>query len=162
TITKAPTSAAIINPGNQFFGQPVILNATISSTGFGAGPTGQVTFFTGATQLGPPVAVTNSVSGSFNGNPQAQAILNIPQLPFGNNSITAQYSGDGNYAASASPPVVFDVQIQTNCGVTSSNLTINHGSSVTFTYNLVPVKTGGPAPTGSVAFTENSTPFGTA
>lgn len=153
TITQAPTTTTASTPfAHVILGGSNPLNASIASTGLGAGPTGQVTFFSGATRLGSPVPVTNSVSGSLSGNPQAQATLNTSQLSLGNNSITAQYSGDGNYAASTSPPINVDVQIQTGCQITSSNLTINHGSSVTFTATVTPTQSGGPGPTGNVVF----------
>jgi hypothetical protein len=162
TITKAATVIDVSTPSNNaILGGFVTFNANIQSLGFGAGPTGQVTFFAGATQLGSPVPVTNSVPGSFNGNPQAQATINTSQLPLGPSNITAQYSGDGNYATSTSSPIGVDVRIPTTCSISSSSLTIAHGSSVTFTYSVKPTQAGGPGPSGSILFTANTTIIGT-
>ena len=158
TITKAPTNITSSAPFvNVILGGLNQLNAVITSSGLGTGPTGQVTFFTGGTQIGSPANVTNSVGGSINGNPQAQAAITTSQLPLGNNSITTQYSGDGNYSGSTSAPINVDVQIQTGCFINSSNLTINHGSSVTFTATVTATQPGGPGPTGTVVFNNGGT-----
>ena len=161
-VTKAPTTTSAIVPINKaILGGFNQLNANISSVGVGAGPTGQVTFFSGTNQVGSPAVLTNSVGGGFNGNPQAQASITTSQLPLGNNSITAQYSGDGNYAASVSSPTTIDIQILTSCSINTSSLTLNHGSSVTITAQVTPNQSGGPAPTGTMMFTANSNNIGT-
>ncbi len=161
TVTKAPTTTAV-NSFSSFvtFGSAVNIGAAVSSTGFGQNPTGQITFFSSATQLGSPVTVSGTGS-TGSGTPQAQATINTSQLPLGADSVTAQYNGDGNYAASTSSPVVINVQIPTNVTISSTNLTINHGSSVTFTAHVTPTLSGGPGPTGSVVFTENGNSIGT-
>ena len=161
TIAKAPTTTTMNVPSNVILGGFNTLTANITSVGVGAGPTGQVTFFDGATQLGNPVAITNSVAGSPTNKPQAQVTLTTSQLPLGNNSITAQYTGDGNYTASTSAPAVMDVQILTGLSLSSSSQTINHGSSVTFTAVVNPTQTGGPPPTGTIVFTANGINIGT-
>jgi subtilase family serine protease len=161
TITKAPTTTTTVSvPAKLMLGGFNTLTADITSVGLGVGPTGQVTFFSGSTQLGSPVAVTNSSGGGGYSPPGAQATLTTSQLPLGNNSITAQFSGDSNYAASTAPAATTDVQILTGLTLDASSLNINHGSSVTFTATVNVTQTGGPAPTGTVLFTANSTTIG--
>jgi len=156
TITQAPTSTLLVTPSDQvLFGASVPVTASVVGVGLGAGPTGQVTFFTGATPLGAPTPLTNSMSGSLNSSPRAQATITTTQLLLGDNSITAQYSGDGNYSASTSSAITVDVQIPTNCSVSSSNLMIARGSSVTFTATVSPTEAGGPGPTGLMDFIYN-------
>jgi hypothetical protein len=157
TITKAPTTISASSPfSDVMLGGFNTLNANINSVGLGAGPTGQVTFFSGTAQLGNPVSVTNSTAGGFNSAPQAQATITTSQLPLGNNSITALYSGDGNYATANSSPITVDVQILTGCFISTSNLTINYGSSVTFTAQVTATQSSGPGPTGTVTFSNGS------
>jgi pro-kumamolisin-like protein/Big-like domain-containing protein len=154
TINKAPTTTTM----NQFFGNVILgssadLSATIVSTGLGAAPGGQTTFFSGSTQLGSSVPVSGT-AGSFTNLPSAQAGTSTSQLTLGANSVTVQYSGDGNYAGSTSSPITINVGIPTNTSITSSNLTIAHGSTVTFTATVAPTQSGGPGPTGTVSFND--------
>jgi hypothetical protein len=82
----------------------------------------------------------------------------------GSNTITAQFTGDSSY----SPSPVSNSQIISNTAgtfitLTSSNPTIQHGASVTFTAVIkttIPI-TGAPAITGTVQFKQNSAAFGT-
>ncbi len=156
TISQAPTNTFIFGSAKGLLGTVNFFSVTIDSTGVGAGPSGQVTVFSGSTQLGAPVVVSGT-RGSPNGSgPNAQAFFNTSQLTLGNNSLTAQYSGDGNYAASTSLPLTVDIQIAATCSLSSSNLTINHGSSVTFTATVTPTLSGGAVPTGTVAIVDES------
>ncbi len=161
TITKAPTTTTMNPVGNASLGSIVNLSAGIGSTGLGAGPTGQVTFFSGTTQVGSPAIISATTAGSFTNNPGAFAGMFTSQLPLGSNSITAQYSGDGNYSASTSLPTTVNVEIPTTTAITSSNLTITHGSSVTFTATVAATQSGGPGPTGTVTFNDGFGDIGT-
>ena len=162
TITKAPTTISASGPSSpEIYHNTIQLGAVISSVGLGAGPTGQVTFFSGTTPVSTPAPLTQSMPGSFNSNPQAEVLVQTSQLALGNNTLTGQYSGDGNYAASTSLPFVVDMQIPATCSIVSSNPTIAHGSSVTFTAQVTPTQTGGPGPTGSIVFNDGFTNFAT-
>ncbi len=70
----------------------MIFTATVTSAG--GTPTGTVTFREGATALG---------SGTLNG--AGQATFTTGGLPLGTHTITAEYGGDENFAASASAAV---------------------------------------------------------
>jgi subtilase family serine protease len=160
-VTKAPTTSGMSPVSGIFLGEPADLNVGITSTGVGAGPTGQVTFFSNMTQLGSPVPISITHSGISNNQPSAVASLITSQLTLGSNSITAQYSGDGNYAASTSPPITVNAGISTTLSISSSNTTIAHGSSVTFTAKVTPNQTANPVPTGTVVFSDGFGAFGT-
>jgi hypothetical protein len=89
-VGKASSTTSLkssLNPSTA--GQSVTLTATVSGQ-FGGAATGSVTFSNGSTNLG---------SISLSGN---SAGLTTAALPAGADSITAVYSGDGNFTASAS------------------------------------------------------------
>ena len=137
-----------------------MLTATVTTGSTGNSLTGTVSFFSGTTAIGSPVAVS---AGRGTGNTaNATALLSTTQLTAGADSITAQYSGDGNYNGSTSAATTINVITQTSTTVRSSNGTIQQGSSVTFTATITPGQSGGPAMTGTVQFAENGTNFGSA
>jgi uncharacterized repeat protein (TIGR03803 family) len=90
TVNKANSSTTLkssLNPST--FGQSVTLTANISGQ-FSGVATGTVTFSNGASSLG-----SSSVSNNT-------ATLATTTLPVGTDSITAAYSGDGNFTGSSS------------------------------------------------------------
>ena len=120
-------------------------------------PTGAVKFFNGTTQL------SGTVNYSILTNPTVEmlAYLNTTLIPLGDNSITAQFVGDSNYAASpVSNNATVDIVIPTTTTLTASSSTIQHGSPVTFTATITPQQGGGPAMTGFVAFTASGNILG--
>jgi len=155
TITQAPTTTTFTtNIASGTVGELVTLNAFIYAQNISSviGPTGTVTFFSGST----PVA-TAPVSGSVIGT-QANAIVTATTtaLPHGQDSITAQYSGDASYAASTSPPTSITLYYPTATTLNSSNSSIPYGASVTFSAQVATSQIGGPAITGTVLFAANS------
>jgi hypothetical protein len=96
--------------------------------------TGTITFYSNGIQLGPPVAVDSSETPPF-------ASIVITQLPLGLDTITAQYSGDTNYAGSTSAGTIVD--------------TISGSSSPTFTMTANPtvVSISSPGLSGSTTLT---------
>ena len=86
-VNKLTASAVVTaNPNPATLGAPVVLTATLSSTG--PAPTGTVKFLDGSTTLGQGV-LANGV-----------ATLNTSSLLLGTNPITISYSGDANYDGS--------------------------------------------------------------
>jgi uncharacterized protein (TIGR03437 family) len=75
-------------------GSTAVLTATVSGS-TGSTPTGTVTFSAGASQLG-----SANLSGA-GGSATASLTINASQLQVGNNSVRAQYSGDGVFPAAA-------------------------------------------------------------
>jgi hypothetical protein len=95
-------------------------------------PTGTVTFFDGATQLGTPVKINSGV-----------ATLSTSTLALGPHIITAQYSGDMNYVPSTSAAVQETVG---NAGAPDytltanpTSVTVNPGSPAGYTITLTPI-----------------------
>jgi hypothetical protein len=142
TITKAQTSTTAgvsgctSGPGQCVFtlGETVIIFASVLSnpSAFSSSPSGTITFYSNGTQLGSPVVVD---TGIF---PPA-ASLSTNQLPFGQNNITAQYNGDTNYTASASPSTSIEI--------------VTSGPAFTITANPMTVSVASPGQSGSTILT---------
>jgi hypothetical protein len=97
TVNQAtPTLRFTATPHTANYGASVTMTATV--TGNGVTPTGTVTFLNGATALG---------TGTLNAS--GVATLVVTNLPVGSDSLTGNYGGDGNYAATASTPVAITV-----------------------------------------------------
>ena len=95
-------------------------------------PTGTITFSVGTTQLGSPVPI-------FDGPGQNGAapvfwinspVVTIPNA--GSYALTAQYSGDSNYAASTTSTTV-NVLRRATASISTSRTTVNYGDTVTIT-----------------------------
>jgi hypothetical protein len=159
TITQAQIPISLnVNPTGTF-GSPVTITAGLNGSNCGNVPTGTITFFAGSTQIGTPQTLqVSTITGTC--QVVGGVALTISTLPFGNNSITAKYSGDVNYAASNSTPGTVDVQILTTTAITSSAATVQQGQSVTFTATITQAQPGGPGPTGTVQFFANGANIG--
>jgi len=153
TITQAPTSViwTDIPASTSLLGTGVSMSVALEGTSCGNPPTGTMTFFDGATQLGTPQTLQATIpSGTCTIG--SSTSLNTTALPLGPSTITAKYSGDVNYAASVSQTEPADARIPTTTALTTSNGTIQQGSSVTFSATVTPNQPGGPAPTGTIQF----------
>jgi subtilase family serine protease len=148
TVTKATTSTTFTaNPTNVVSGTPVTLSATIA-TGVSStvvsvlAPTGTVQFLVNGVAFGSPVSVAGGVNS---GTSLLQAtVTTSPTLPFGQDMITAQYSGDANYAAStasAAQTITVTANVPT---VTTSSLQSDIVNVVYPTTTLI--ASGGTAP----------------
>jgi large repetitive protein len=130
-------------------GPNVMLKATVSVVAPGGGtPTGTVQFFNGSALLGSAPISNGGVSlaaSNFAG------------------SITAQYSGDGNFNGSGSPAVSVNALLpaETRLIISSSLNPSMLGQAVTFTASLS-VSQGVGTPGGSVQFLDGVTPIGSA
>ena len=138
-VSAGGTATAVVTSD----GTPVLYgtNVTFTTTIGGAGvtPTGSVEFFDGVVSLGTQTLVSGV------------AHLSTSFLSVTDHSITAVYSGDGNYATATSPvfhEVVNNGGISTTV-VTSGGSPSTYGTSVTFTAT---VSGGGITPTGTVQF----------
>ena len=104
TVSKAATqlSGLAANPATGVTtATPVTLTATIASNSNSAlGTTGTVTFFNGGAQIGSPVTVT-PIAATTTTAAGGTATLTTTFTSVGTKTITAQYNGDTNYAASA-------------------------------------------------------------
>jgi hypothetical protein len=159
-VNKASTATTLNAPSSAKFGTPITLTATVQPVAPGAGtPTGSVSFYDGANLLG---------STALNQKNPDTASLTVTIYQGGNQSLSAQYAGDGSFSGStgnASTSVTFS---QTISGTFSGSLTVNSGQFVLITGTVngsVTVNTGGglevnggtivgsASSTGAVAFT---------
>ncbi len=102
--------------------------------------------------MGSPVTLSGGI-----------ATLTTSALATGDNSITAQYSGDANFIASTSPPVPITVAAAATSTtvVTFTPTSPFYGQSVTLTATVAPVSSSTAAPTGTVEFFNGATLLGT-
>ncbi len=153
TIQRASTTSTVVSGTNPaVLGQSVTFTATVTSPATGAGtPTGNVSFFDGATPLG-----TVALNGS------GQATLSTSALTLGAHTITVQYAGDANFLASTSLGLTQNIsQAATSTTVASGLNPSVFGQSVTFTATVVVTAPGTGTPTGTVTFRDGVTVMGT-
>src|SRR5213079_580373 len=128
TIAKANTVTALLSAVNpSSFGQSVTFTATVTS---GAGtPTGTAQFKDNGTNLGAPVAL----------NAGGVATFTTSALTAGTHTITADYSGDGNFNASAGTLAGGQV-VNAQPGLSINDVSLTEGDSgtktMTFTVTL--------------------------
>ena len=141
-INKAPTTTVLtVSPTTANPGQIVTLTATVAP----ASATGTVTFSDGTATLGT-TALTNGT-----------ATLAVATLATGGHSVTATYSGDGNFAASTSAAVGVTVgQGSTAITLAASPNPATAGQAVTLTATVTPAST-----TGTITFRDGTTSIGT-
>jgi hypothetical protein len=147
TITKANTVTTLASSQTPSqYGQKVTFTATVTGR-YGGQPTGTVTFGDGSRTLG---------SATLHGG---TAKFSTAKLAVGPHSITAAYSGDTNFAASASPALKQVVNQATSTTTLVSSVNPSKvGQCVTFTAAVVPQYSG--TPTGTVTFKNGTTTMG--
>ena len=153
TVNQDGTSTVVTASANpSVFGQSVTFTATVMAAAPGSGtPTGTVTFMDGTTKLG---------SVALGGR---TARLMTSSLAVATHTITAVYSGDGNFTTSTSKAVSQTVrQDASTTRLTSSAHPSVSGQSVTFTATVRASAPGSGTPTGVVTFLDGSGTLGTA
>ncbi|MHB1795681.1 MAG: FG-GAP-like repeat-containing protein [Acidobacteriaceae bacterium] len=126
TTTTLATSGATANAG-----QNVTFTATVAGpSGSTTAPTGTVTFMDSTTTLG---------TGTLNGS--GVATYSTSTLSVGTHSITAQYSGDTNFAPSVSSAITetIDAAPTFTLAAQPSSLSVMPGSSGTVGLSVTPV-----------------------
>src|SRR5206468_3864046 len=151
-VVNSQTTTSLTAPPNpSVFGQAVTLTAVVSPVAPGTGvPTGTVTFRDGATVL----ATVTLANGS--------ASFVTSTLAVGSHSLTAAYSGGGNFLASTSATVIHTV----NPGSTSTSLSSTPnpstlGQTVTLSATVSAVAPAVGVPTGTVTFRDGATALAT-
>jgi hypothetical protein len=144
-------TTTLAGPASAVYGAQNILAATVAGVKGGPAPTGTVAFASGAATYGT-VAL----------NSAGKATLGTLALPGGSDSVTATYSGDSNYTASASPAFTLDVTPASSSvaiAVTPAKPAL--GETVTLAATATGLA-GGAAPAGTVTFLDGAGTLGTA
>jgi hypothetical protein len=170
--TTTPTSFTI-NPATPQVAVPQKINVSVNTASFGfsvfvgetiginpltgtfcapALPTGTITLFDATTQKQIATSPIPNGASTQPGQSAAQITVFTAALSFGNNSVTAVYSGDSNYRTSTSSTITIEVGFGTSTVLTSSNAAVPVSTNVTFTAQVTSNQTSGPPITGSVTF----------
>ncbi|MGX1853891.1 beta strand repeat-containing protein, partial [Streptomyces sp. NPDC055299] len=146
TVTAAPTTTTVSSsPDPSVVGESVTFTATVAPVAPGAGvPTGTVVFV--ATDGPTTVTLTGTLSGG------TTSVSTNGLVTAGTYSVTASYSGDPNYTASAGTDTQTVTAALTTTTVSSLPDPSVVGEPVTFTATVAPVAPGAGTPTGTVAF----------
>ena len=142
-VNQAASSTTLVSDANpSTFNQSVTFTATVAGQ-----PTGTVTFKDGATPICSAVALSSGSAG-----------CTTSALSVGSHSITAAYSGDGNYINSTSNTVTQQVdQAVSATSLMSATNPSTFNQSITFTATVT-----GQSATGTVTFKDGATPICTA
>lgn len=128
-------------------GDKVVFTAVVA--GNGGVPSGTVTFFDGAAQIG---------QGTLNAS--GQVSVSTSSLSPGNHTITASYAGDAEDSPSTSAPLTEVVQqATTSITLVSSNNPAIAGTTITFGATI---SSNGSIPSGQLQLMEGSTVLGSA
>ena len=154
-VISSTTTSLSASPNPAAAGQQLTLTAAVQAGGSTA-PAGTVTFLNGSTYLGTATLDSSGV-----------ATLSIASPAAGKYSLTAQYSGNGNFLSSTSAAVSLTVGGQPTAGgqPTVTSLFVYPHSVVTGqTLTLAAAVQGGGSTTlaGTVRFLNGSTQLGTA
>jgi hypothetical protein len=145
------TAMSLVSSGNNSpYGQSVTFTTTVAasvSNGMGA-PTGSVTVMNGSTILG---------SGSL---ANGEYSVSSSTLPVGTNSLSAVYTSNNGYQTHTVNLTQTVEKAATSTALTSSPTSSGLNQSVTFTATVSPRTTG--QPTGTVTFSNGTTPLGSA
>lgn len=156
TVTPAPTSiSASGDTVPVFVGNNAGVTAVVGTQVFVPTsdpsylPTENVIFSEGSKTL------SGQIFYNLTDSPTAQllAFFSTSTLPIGNNTITAQFPGDSNFAATGpSNSVVIDVVIPTSAALSTSNASVQVGTPVTLTAQFTPSQSFSQPMTGTVVF----------
>jgi sugar lactone lactonase YvrE len=158
-LTKSTLNIAVTSPsGIPAYGQPVTVSATLIPEAGGIGtPTGTVTFYVDTVPQTPVSLSSNAAS------------IILTSLTGGKHVLSASYSGNVNYASSASAnlnivigtatTVTSDV-VLTSASLWTNPVAVNPGSAVAMSVTIsLPVQG---TPTGTVTFFNGATALGSA
>jgi len=143
-VPLTPTVAVIPTPNPAFVSNAVTITASVPSPA--STPSGTITFYDGAAQLG-----TSALNDGL-------ATFTTSSLAMGTHSISAAYSGDANYRPAASSAVVETIQdfsIVVAAGSTGTP-TVYPGTPAT--YSLVTTPVGGPTMAGALTLSAEGLP----
>jgi len=146
--TRAADTVNLVSSLNPIhLGSTLALTAAVAPATSTATPTGTISFYSGSSLLGT-VALTNGV-----------AILHTSALAKGVQTLTATYSGDGNYMPATSNALSQIVGLLLPTVTVSGPAGAFIGTPVTFTTSL-DGGSGNPVPTGTITFFSGATNLG--
>jgi len=163
TVTPAATSMqGFYASGATIGGEGSLINVTVSTTSYGAAPTGTVTFYVNGKAQGgtPSYSATSGGYGSY-------AWLYASFLTDGNAfqspgvyAISASYGGDANYSSSTSASTNITVLYPIpNVTMTPNSQTVNYGQTATVTA-LVSSGAKNAYPSGTITFADGARTVG--
>ncbi len=134
SITPAPTTMAppTGSPATILAGSTTFFYAMVQSSSSGAVPTGTVTLYANGIALPAPTSYSGT-AGAFNQGASLTAFFQPTFTTSGTKTITASYSGDGNYASFSSSATSVSVLYPTTETLTSSAQVVSAGTAVTLT-----------------------------
>jgi large repetitive protein len=153
-FSSSTTTALTVSPSPVQAGSSTVLTATVTGSQSNAVPTGTVNFFDATTMIGTATLGTTASGTS------TSATLSPVLNGLGAHSLSAQYVGDANNAASASPAtavMVTAIPTTTNLSLASASIAIGASETLTAT-----VTSGSGVPSGTVTFLNGTTSLGTA
>jgi hypothetical protein len=155
TISPAATSTftVALSATTAVYGQPVTLKAIVLNTQTAPTPSGNVTFFDGATKVDTVAVDANGV-----------ATLIVSTLGAGKHELTASFSDPaGNFVSTSSPAAesLTITKASTTTGLTTTTTTPVFGQAVTFTATVAAGAPSTATPNGSVTFKDGSTVLAT-
>lgn len=160
TIAKAPTTISAAADGIPIqYGTDEEVAATVLTNSEGIAPTGTFSFFVDGAPLASSALVYEGFPYNPNGN-AAYATLSATGLAtfssLGNHTLTAQYSGDANYAGGTSAPTTITVTraLPDISSLGASPATVNVNQQTTLQAQMFG-STAGIAPTGTMTFFVN-------
>jgi hypothetical protein len=158
TIAKATTTVtSFIVPTNTYLNSNgVFLSAAVTAHSFGAEPSGSFTFFSDGTPISAGGSTTAS-SGVTSGIAAFSQSITASFSSVGTHTITATYSGDGNYSSANSSPATITVGPPLpGISISAAPQPVSAGGNVTLT-SVVDATGSGPAITGTVTFINSTT-----
>jgi hypothetical protein len=156
---KLGTRASISTSATQVrSGSPVTLTSQVTG---GSNPGGTVVFMVSDAATG---GVTTLVGGVTALDGSGNATQTVTNLPVGNDSVTAIYSGDSHNSIAGSSPVeinVLPVLVQSTTSIAVSTNYATGGDAVSFTTAVLGAS-GNTPPTGTATFMAGANNLGTA
>ncbi len=153
-IQALATTTSLSAGSSAVYSQPVALTATVHPPGgtHPSTPTGSITFYDGATNLGSATLNSSGV-----------ASFTTTSLSLGGHSLSATYNGSGVYLSSSSGTSSLTVsQAQSATSVSTSANPAPLGAGLTITATVAPVSPATAHPGGSVTFYDGGSSLGTA
>lgn len=126
--------ASALTYGDAITGNGIQWTATYSGLSFGIAPTGTVTLSSGGTSLGSGTLSAAATDGS----PNYVATITTTSTPAEGAKVTAQYSGDGNYAAATTNTTFQQPTPSYTVSAKPASLTIKQGSSGSVAFTVTP------------------------